>query len=203
LARRAVVVANGTLPRASILREEIAPSDFVLAADGGANGLLALGIVPNAVIGDLDSVTIDLPDSVEVIRAPNQDRTDLDKAVGYLIDEGYESISILGATGDRLDHTFAALAIVCKYNVRLVDDVGVAVSVRGPDHVSISTRAGRTVSLLPCGKVTGLTTLNLKWNLIDEDFPFAVRDGTSNVATADTVEVALQHGLIVVYAHHE
>jgi thiamine pyrophosphokinase len=202
MTRNAIVVANGTLPRASIVRAEIASAVFVLAADGGANSLQALGITPDAVIGDLDSISVALPSTVQVIDAPDQDRTDLDKAVGYLIEEGYETISILGATGDRLDHTFAALAIVCKYEARLVDDIGVAVSVRGPGHVAIQTEPGRTVSLLPCGKVIGLTTVGLKWNLVDENFDFAERDGTSNVATANTVEVALQHGLVIVYAHH-
>ena len=202
MARCAVVIANGTLPRESIVRAEIAAADFVLAADGGANALSALGIVPNAVLGDLDSLAVELPDGVEILEAPDQDRTDLDKAVGYLVDEGFEVISILGATGDRLDHTFGALAVVCRYDARLVDDIGVAVSVRGPSHVTLETRTGCTVSLLPCGKVTGLTTVNLKWNLQDAEFDFAVRDGTSNVAMADTIEVAMQYGLLIVYTHH-
>ena len=176
--RSGLIVGNGTLPRDAILRREIARAEFVLAADGGANRLIARGLQPNAVLGDFDSADVsNLPESVQRIPAPDQNHTDLDKAIVYLQGEGYDAITITGVTGDRLDHTFAALALVCRYKVRLVDDVGQAICVTGPGMVEIPTFAGQTVSLLPCGLVSGLTTVNLKWNLRGAEFNFSERDG--------------------------
>lgn len=200
--RAALIVANGAMPRAAIIRAEASHADFVLAADGGVNQLMSIGMAPNAVLGDFDSIAVVLPDSVQRIEAPDQNRTDLEKAVLYLIDEGYESITITAATGNRLDHTFGALGILCKYNLRLVDDIGVAVSVRGPGQIGLETFIGQTISIMPMGVVSGLTTRNLKWNLDSAQFDFAERDGTSNVATASFVEVTLHAGIAVVYAHH-
>lgn len=200
--RSAIVIANGTLPRESIVRDEIARVEFVLAADGGANQLHKLGIVPDAILGDMDSLTTPVPDGVELIPAPDQDRTDLDKAVAYLVDAGFDPITIIGATGDRLDHTFGALAIVARCGVRLVDDVGIALRIQGPGDIVIAASPGRTVSLLPCGVVCGLTTANLKWNLHRADFSFGEQDGTSNVATGDRIEVSVRKGTVIVYLHH-
>ncbi len=201
--RAGLIVGNGVLPRDAILRLEIARAEFVLAADGGANRLLTRGIEPDAVLGDFDSADIgSLPEHVQRIPAPDQNHTDLDKATIYLLGEGYDAITMTGVTGDRLDHTFAAIALVCRYKARLVDDVGQAVCVAGPGMVEVPTFAGQIVSLLPCGLVSGLTTVNLKWNLRGAEFNFAERDGTSNQATSDFAQVFVQSGMVVVYAHH-
>ncbi len=126
-----------------------APSSF-WAPTAARIRLLARGIEPDAVLGDFDSADFrDLPERVQRIPAPDQNYTDLDKAIGYLTGEGYDAITITGVTGNRLDHTFAAVALVCRYKVRLVDDIGQAICVAGPNRVEIQTFAGQTVSLLP------------------------------------------------------
>ena len=200
--KSAVIVANGTPPRPAILRRELECADFILAADGGANHLITVGIEPHAVIGDFDSIDTALPGAIPRIHAPDQNRTDLEKAVNYCRTEGYGAITLIAATGDRLDHTFAALALVCKYSLRLVDDRGEAVCVRGPGQLTLAIEPVRTVSLMPCGPVKGLTTKGLKWDLQGADFSFAERDGTSNVAGCSPVEVSVESGYLLVYTHH-
>ncbi len=199
----AVIVANGTLPRPELMRRELERAEYILAADGGANLLAQLGIEPHAVIGDFDSIdAVAISAAVLRINAPDQNYTDLEKAVLYCRSLGYTAITLLGATGNRLDHTFAALAILCKYDLRLVDDVGTAVCVCGPNHVKFTAALRTTVSLLPCGPVSGLNTSGLKWNLHDADFSFAQRDGTSNEAIAASIEVSVGSGYVIVYLHH-
>lgn len=204
-ARRAVLVANGELPAIHRLSAIAGSSSYVLAADGGANRLVQLGIVPDAVIGDFDSLTAILPASVERIAAPDQSRTDLDKAVTYLIEQGFRKISIVGATGDRLDHTFQALAILVKYahaaELRLIDDVGTAYPVNA--HLEVATSAGQLVSLMPLGRAENVLTSGLEWALHSEDLAAGVRDGTSNRATGDKVSVTISGGSLVVYVHHQ
>jgi thiamine pyrophosphokinase len=198
----ALVVANGILPDEKIVRSEIDRAHFVLAADGGADKLLAIGVVPDAVLGDFDSMTSNPPEAVQRISAPDQDATDLEKSVRYLNERGFSEITIIGVTGDRLDHTFGALGVVCKYDVRLVDNIGTARCIKGPGSITLDTEPGQTVSLMPCGSVSGLTTSGLKWPLSGGQFNFGERDGTSNVATGKTVEVEITSGMLIVYIHH-
>lgn len=200
--KAALVVANGVLPREEIIRSEMAKAAYTLAADGGLGKLLAIGIAPSGVLGDFDSCVGDIPDGIEMISAPDQDATDLEKSVRELIGRGYDPITITGATGGRLDHTFGALGVLCKYALRLVDDHGVALCLRGPGSLALDTAPGQLISLMPCGNVRGVSTTGLKWPLIQEDFNFAERDGTSNAALGDQVEISIRQGCLVVYAHH-
>ena len=201
---RALVVANGDLPGIELLEVALGKSDFVLAADGGASSLISAGIVPNAVLGDFDSLTTDLPDSVLRVPAPDQDFTDLDKAVAWLIDAGASSIAMTGVTGDRLDHTFGALAVLAKYGRRvpltLLDQIGTAHLVAG--ELELGSHPGQTVSLMPLGHVEGVTTAGLKWPLAGESLAPGVRDGTSNLAVSGRIVIQVGAGDLIVYLHH-
>lgn len=199
----ALVVANGDLPELRIAAA-LAEADYVLAADGGANALIALGIVPNAVLGDFDSLTISLPESVERIDAPDQNFTDLDKAVGYLLGLGAQRITLAGATGKRLDHTFGTLCVLAKYGRRvsltLLDNIGAAFLV--DKKAEFPTVRAQIVSLLPLGPAGPITTTGLKWNLDGETLSPGVRDGISNQATGSHVTVSCGAGDLIVYVHH-
>jgi thiamine pyrophosphokinase len=200
----ALIVANGTLPSPTILTALIISSDFCLAADGGADKLIEVGIVPDAVIGDFDSSGSNIPDSVERISAPDQNFTDLEKAVKYLIAAQYSSIVMAGVTGDRLDHTFGALSILAKYahvvKMGIVDDIGTAQLVVG--IFSHKATIDQTISLMALGPVSSVTTTGLKWNLDHEALASGVRDGISNVAVTEDVTITSTSGQLLVYIHH-
>lgn len=201
---RALVVANGTLPAERLVRAEVGSADYILAADGGANALAAMGLTAHAVIGDFDSVAPDsLPDVLR-IPAPDQNHTDLDKALDHLISLGYRQIAVIGATGDRLDHTFGAVEMLVKYGrsvtLRLLDDVGCACL--ADDDTTLSTTAGQVVSLLPVGVVESVSTDGLKWELKGERLAPGVRDGISNVALGESVGIRVRGGNLVVYLHN-
>jgi thiamine pyrophosphokinase len=200
----ALVVANGTLLSAELLATLLTACPYILAADGGANRLFDRGIVPDAVIGDFDSISVDLPSFVERIPAPDQNFTDLDKAVAYLVKRGFETIWLIGATGDRLDHTFGALSVLAKYaqkaDIALIDDVGTARAVTEP--VTLETEVGHTISLIALGEVPSVKTTGLRWNLDGELLAPGVRDGISNKADAEQVTIATAVGVLIVYLHH-
>lgn len=186
------------------MTDALAGADYILAADGGANALAAMGIVPHAVLGDFDSLAVALPDSVERISAPDQDYTDLDKAVAFLIERGAARITLAGATGDRLDHTFGALSVLAKYGRRvpitLLDDTGSAFLLNGA--VEFPTKPGQMISLLPLGLVEKIATTGLKWNLAGESLAPGQRDGISNEATGDRAAISVSSGDLIVYVHH-
>ncbi|HEX5324448.1 MAG TPA: thiamine diphosphokinase [Capsulimonadaceae bacterium] len=200
----ALIVANGEPPARERLLEAVSRADFVLAADGGANILLAAGVTPNAVLGDFDSLAVPLPDTVEQVQAPDQNHTDLDKSVAYLVELGALGITMTAVTGGRLDHTFGALAVLAKYGrlmpLAILDDFATALLVNG--QISLSTSPGQLISLLPLGAVDDVTTTGLKWNLTHESLGPGLRDGTSNVANETEVTICVGAGDLVAYIHH-
>src|SRR5690348_3859050 len=111
--RRAVVVANGTLPDLAPFHGLLETADLVVAADGGAQALLRSGRRADVLLGDFDSLD---PAVLEQWRGQGgttltfpaeKDQTDLDIALRYVIQQGAGQIAVLGALGGRLDHELA------------------------------------------------------------------------------------------------
>ena len=201
--RSALIVANGLIPPDGLITKLLTGSPYILAADGGADKLLEIGIVPDAVLGDFDSVSDTLPPQIKRLYSPDQNYTDLDKAVMYLREEGYTSITITAATGGRLDHTIGALSVLAKHgrevDLTLVDSVGTAKLVDG--DMSIATEVGTVISLLALGRVSSITTSGLKWDLNNEFLSTGLRDGISNVAVAQLITINAAEGDLIVYIH--
>lgn len=201
---RALIVANGALPRPHLVRRAIESADLVVAADGGANALWAGKMRCDLILGDFDSIAASVFPDVPRVDASDQNYTDLDKALAYLVNRKATSIELMGVTGDRLDHTFGALSALVKYGrkalVTLVDDVGAARLVDG--ELQWAGVLDRVVSLLPVTPAGGVTTTGLRWELTDASLAAGVRDGISNVAIDDRIRVRADSGDLVVYVHH-
>ncbi|MGL9758848.1 MAG: hypothetical protein ACR5LA_08640 [Wolbachia sp.] len=77
---RSIVVLNGEIPDSSFFKQGIP----VIAVDGGANRLLSIGIQPDLVIGDLDSINPNLRANLSIVYLPDQDYCDFSKAMAHL-----------------------------------------------------------------------------------------------------------------------
>lgn len=152
----------------------------IVAADGGAALGIEAGVIPDAVIGDLDSVTdahraMIPPDRLH--RIAEQDTTDFDKAL--------RSISapvVLGAGfhGARLDHQLAAMSVLSRHPDRPCILVGPTdVTCLCPPHIAVDLPVGSWVSLFPMGAVGGQST-GLQWPIDGLRFDPAFKVGTSN-----------------------
>jgi thiamine pyrophosphokinase len=216
----AVLVANGPDVDAARLRAAAArPGRVLVGVDGGAMRLLALGLVPDVVTGDFDSLPTETRDvlactGVRVVPTPDQDYTDLDKALTHCIDGlGARECLVFGATGGRLDHVYSVLSAVLKHGrrarVRLVDAWGETERVNGPrtlsadDTVSGAPLPGRILSLLSFGLVESIHLDGVRWPLSGESLAPGVRDGTLNEIVADTVTLRVGSGEVLVMLHHE
>ena len=119
----ALVVCNGDIGMTKNEFRMIAEGDpFLVCADGGANRLRRWKIRPHLIIGDLDSLiplTKRVFSDVETVYLPDQNRTDCEKALDYLIEHQYERAVIFGATGHQIDHTLANISILLKYRNRI------------------------------------------------------------------------------------
>jgi len=198
---RALLIANGVLPSPRFLRELVSSSDLVVCANGGTRHALRIGIQPDVVIGDLDSLTPGVLRRLrrsKIVSFADQNQTDLEKAIRYLLKKRAKQVVILGATGKRIDHTLANVALLAKYqrrvNLTLIDSSGEIQIVRS--RVTFQAKRGATVSLLPLGKGVKVTTKGLRYALKNETLQFGSR-GVSNEVIGSTVEIRVRGGKLL------
>lgn len=92
---------------------DLEEGDIVIAADSGFETAKKLKLPVDVIVGDMDSIKIDLPRGIETIKLPTEkDVTDTEAAVELAIERGAESICIVGGIGTRVDHTLASLGIL-------------------------------------------------------------------------------------------
>jgi len=207
---RAIVVANGELEHPARLKTRLAEwaDARVIAADGGLRNCRKLGLMPESIIGDLDSL-----DPAEVLqleragvqllrRARQKDETDLELALFRALELGIAQVVVLGALGGRLDMTLANLLLLAhprltELEIRLWSGDQTAWLLRPPGG-EVSGRPGDLLSLIPLGgESIGVATEGLEYPLRGETLDLGVPRGVSNVLTASTALVQLKSGLLL------
>jgi thiamine pyrophosphokinase len=205
---RVVIFANGDLPELNAAQALLRDGDHLVAADGGARHMLAMEIMPQIVIGDLDSVDEKMLSElvardVVVKRYPEEkDETDLELALEYALEQEASSILVLAALGDRLDQTLANLMLLTYSKLSGIDvrlDDGIEEAFFCHSQVEVHGRSGDIVSLIPWGQpVEGVNTKGLQWSLEDETlYPDRSR-GISNVMLAEHATITTRTGLLLV-----
>lgn len=209
-----LIFANGALIPGLLVQAEIdnalqqMPPPLIIAADGGARHAEALGLVPDVLVGDLDSLSAEEvaryeAGGVEIIRYPvAKDATDLELALRYAVEHGAAALRLFGLLGSRLDQTMANVALLnlpelAALDVRLVDGKQEAWLLRPGANV-ITGAPGDTLSLLPLsGAAQGITTRGLEYALQGETLEFPSSRGVSNVLAVAEAEVYLREGILL------
>jgi thiamine pyrophosphokinase len=197
---RALLIANGVLPSPHFVRELASSSDLVACADGGTRHALRLGIQPDVVIGDLDSLSATKRRHLKrakIVESPDQNKTDLEKVILFLLRQKAKHITVVGATGMRIDQTLANLALLVKYgkeaNLTFVDSTGEIEIVQS--RTTFRAKVGTTVSLIPTSRAVRVTTKGLRYALKNEMLEFGSR-GVSNEVIAPAVEIRVRGGTL-------
>lgn len=205
--RDALIICNGEVPSRSMMRSLLASKPMVLCADGGANKARSLGIVPEYIIGDLDSVTkstLRYFKTVPLIQDTDQNSTDLEKTLEFFLSNGGGSATVIGATGDRPDHTMANFSILLKYHHRLrilFFDERCTVQVVS-SSIRTNATVGQQISLVPMGVCSGITTTGLRYPLKNESLELGVREGSSNEAISKSISISVRHGALLLFMNH-
>ena len=98
------VILNGQIPTDDSIINQITNSDYIIAVDGSANKLFDLEIIPDVIIGDLDSLQNIKNKDIELVETPDQNKTDFRKTLEWCIEKNILNISIFGISGESEDH---------------------------------------------------------------------------------------------------
>ena len=113
----AVIVAGGEFPTAPHPLEILQSAPFVVCCDGAADNYIATGCVPDAIVGDGDSISaVNREKFAHLLHIMSEQETnDQTKAVRFLVEKGMRNIAIVGATGKREDHTIGNISLLIEY----------------------------------------------------------------------------------------
>ena len=202
--RKALIICNGEVLTKQEMRPLLKGKPFIVCADGGANKARKLGIRPDVIIGDLDSISSAarrLFSDVTTIRVASQYSTDLEKAFEYVLTRNFRSVVVVGAMGGRPDHSYANFSILKKYHKRL----NILLSDRWCDIEIVDRTAafalpvGSVLSLMPLGRCEGITTTGLKFPLRNGSLELGVREGTSNRVVSSPVTISVRKGSLLLF----
>lgn len=181
-------------------------SDYstLFCADGGANSAMKMGLTPQYIIGDLDSITLEalkyFQNKSKIIKLNRQNDTDVEKCLKEAIKLKFDEAILLGVTGDRLDHTFCNLGIVIKYfdeiKIKIVAENSLLTPLTGTHK--LKTVPGETISIYGIDDSTKISSKGLKYQLNKTALPFGHKESTSNIALHDKIELKVTSGIIFV-----
>lgn len=206
------VVASGDLAPEDARILDVA--DLVVAADGGADRLAALGRRPDRVVGDMDSVapsTLDalVADGVHIERHPvDKDSSDAALAVSSALAAGADRLVLLGALGgERIDHAIANLLLLADSAIsgaaaRIVHGRSIVRLTRPGIPLDLEGERGDLATLLPAGDgARGVTTFGLRWPLEGADLAAGSTRGLSNEIAQAPASVRVDAGRVFVIEH--
>lgn len=113
----AVIVAGGESPTATVPLDILHNAPYVVCCDGAADRYIATGHIPDAIVGDGDSISAENREKYAHLLhiIAEQETNDQTKAVHFLMEQGKRRIAIVGATGLREDHTIGNISLLVEY----------------------------------------------------------------------------------------
>jgi thiamine pyrophosphokinase len=207
-----MVFANGEYGVIDAYNDMFKDSDLILCADGGANYTYNLGINPDFIIGDMDSIADEVREyyqrqGIKFKKYPcSKDFTDTQLALSLAEELGADDIVMVGTLGGRLDLTmsniYAGMEMalrgrkICHYSpdctVYLLTDRLILEGRKG-DRVSILSLSAQSHGVCEIGFVYPLHNA-----VIDKTNPYAV----SNIIQDNMAEISLSQGILLVFHYH-
>ena len=201
--KKCIILANGKPPAKSVITYlQKKGYNYLVCADGGANSAKKMNLIPDLIVGDLDSITTStkrfFAGKSEIIQINRQNDTDVEKCIKTVKKRGFTEAVLCGVTGDRLDHTFCNLGIVIKFfneiKLKIVAENSVLFPYKG--SVKLKTIPGETISIYGFDSKTKIISHGLKYKLNNIPLPFGEKESTSNVAVSDYIKLEIKGGII-------
>ena len=187
----AVIIANGCFPSHPLPLALIDAANYIVCCDGAADTAISMGIIPQAIVGDCDSISEENKKKFEHIlhKNPDQENNDLTKAVNFCISQGLQNIKIVGATGKRDDHTLGNISLLAEYmihtDVEMITDYGIFKPIH--QTTAFNSFCGQQVSIF-CTDRKPLTSEGLRYPIKEQTFDNWWQ-GTLNECTGNTFKI--------------
>jgi thiamine pyrophosphokinase len=206
--KRITIIAGGSSLAPSLIEKVVKSSDFIICVNGGYKNAMDADIVPDLIMGDLDSVDKDKVEYARKTGIPirtfpaKKDESDLELALEEAVKMNPSQINIAGAMGKRFDHTLFNIMLLFKYVKK-----GLLITVLGNEeeifiaenNINIENRKGKTVSLLPfTPEVTNVRIEGFYYPLEGEILHMGSTRGLSNIITKDSASIRYDEGLLLV-----
>jgi len=197
-----LLLLGGEGPRRAQLEEVLRAASLVIAADSGFDLALRLGLLPDLLVGDLDSVAPGPELSAfprERIRRypPDKDLTDAELGLGLFAERGIARVVLAGGGGGRLDHLLAVAGLFQRKSPPLAWYTALERIERVDGEAELSGCLGRRVSFFPLGQAAGgLSSEGLKWPLDGLEWARG-QGGISNLVTSDPARVRVRRGSLL------
>ncbi len=200
--KKCIIISAGECPKKKIFSHFRNKLNYsaIFCADGGFANARKLGIVPDYIIGDMDSIEIDeLPfatESTTTILIARQSDTDTEKCLKFAIARKYTHILLMGADGGRLDHLISVLGLLLKYT----DKVSIAFisnsSIIHPvfHSIELETEKDEIISCFSIDERAEFQSKGLKYPLKGTGFLLGKKESISNFATGSMVSISSGSG---------
>lgn len=204
---RTAIISNGDLGDEIKLRAMLPDFDKVICCDGGIRHLKVLGLEPDIIVGDFDSIDNSLlvqyeQKGVSIKTFPKiKNETDTELAANTAIELGASQVVLLGALGSRWDHSYANIMVLVKLTRMGIDSMImhshnlIRVSNKG---FSLLQKPGQILSLLPLGEnVIIRSTKGLRYPVNNQKMPLDIPYGVSNIVLESNVEIEIESGWLM------
>ena len=207
-----LILANGHYGNVEWYRPRISGFTKIICADGGAGMACRLGIVPDLVVGDMDSIDSKDREALKgsgaefLIYPKEKDLSDIQIAFEHALSLKATSVTLWGGTGSRLDHTFSTMLNafhLVENNIDVcLDSPEVTIHpVRGT--LKLSGKPDDTVSLIAIGDTaTGVNLKGLYYPLNNATIQSTWQFGISNIMTGEKAVIKVKTGHVVVFHYH-
>lgn len=192
------IVLNGQMPDDHVLVNQIIDSGFIVAVDGSANKLIDLGIIPDVIIGDFDSLQAKRIKNVKLIETPDQNKTDFRKTLDWCIEKNILNISIFGISGKSDDHFLANYYTLCDFSEKISWRAFTDFSVISPctGNREFESYKGQKVSLFCMKGSSTITSKNLEYPL--KSYQLKPSDeAVRNISIAEQFEIESTNTILV------
>jgi thiamine pyrophosphokinase len=200
--KKAVIVADGNFPVHPIPLDYLKKASVIVCCDGSTGNLLNAGMIPDAIVGDMDSLEDSLAERFadRIFIDDNQESNDLTKAVEWCRGSGYDDIVIVGATGKREDHTIGNISLLAEYSkhvrIRMITDTGIFLPFH--ENCRVETFPGQQISVFSINPETEISSSGLRFPLIRRKLK-NWWEATLNEATGKSVKLEFSNGPVLVF----
>lgn len=203
--QKTAIIANGDLGNKGFHKKILENADIIICADGGANNADILDIIPDYVIGDMDSIEPLLLEKIKsngktkIIKDTDQTRTDTELAIELANSLKPKELIILCATGSRLDHSIANILSLKKVDkgisAKIVDEYNEITLI--DESAEISGSEDDNISVIPLTDVSGLSYEGLRWPAKNGKYKFGWF-GICNRILGKKAEVTVKKGELLI-----